>query len=111
MISAATNTLFPQSPTDLEKPAAGRTADAGRLQHAAQQFESLMISEMMKSIREAEESGPMAGDEHQSTGAVLQLADEQFAQTLAAHGGLGLARIFTQSFRADLPAPTGSRND
>src|SRR2546430_8016532 len=84
--------------------AAAPKNDPGRVQHAAHQFESLMISEMMKSIREAEEDGPMGEKDH-SAGSVLQLADEQFAQALAAQGGLGLARIFTNAFPQSSAAP------
>ena len=85
---------------DSSNPSVGRKNDPARVQHAAQQFESLMISEMMKSIRESEESGPMAEEKDQAGSSALQLAQEQFAQALAARGGLGLARVFTKSFPA-----------
>jgi Rod binding domain-containing protein len=88
-----------------DKPVSPRKDEPGRVEYASRQFEALMISEMMKSIREAEEGGPM-GEKDQSAGSVLQLGDEQFAQALAARGGLGLARIFTHAFQ-----PKDSKNE
>jgi Rod binding domain-containing protein len=85
---------------DSSNPSTGRKNDPARVQHAAQQFESLMISEMMKSIRESEESGPMAEEKDQAGSSALQLAEEQFAQVLASRGGLGLASVFTKAFPA-----------
>src|SRR5437773_12324656 len=97
MLSGITTPIFAGASMDPLKPAAERKNDPGRVEHAARQFESLMISEMMKSIREAEED-ETEGEKDQSASAVMQLADEQFAQALAARGGLGLAQIFMKAF-------------
>jgi len=78
--------------------AAGQKNDPTHVKHAAQQFEALMISEMMKSIREAEDEGPMAEEKDQAGSSAMQLAEEQFAQALAARGGLGLASMLTKAF-------------
>ena len=77
---------------------AGQKNDPTRVKHAAQQFEALMISEMMKSIRESEENGPMAEEKDQAGSSAMQLAEEQFAQALASRGGLGLASMLTKAF-------------
>ena len=106
MITALSVPLHQEVTTDAGKPVTSRKDDPGRVEYAAAQFEALMIGEMMKSIREAEAEGPMSGEKDQSSSSVLQLADEQFAQALAARGGLGLARIFTHAF-----PPTGSRSE
>ena len=79
----------------------GQKNDPTRVKHAAQQFEALMISEMMKSIREAEDEGPMAEEKDQAGSSAMQLAEEQFAQALASRGGLGLASMLTKAFPTD----------
>ncbi|MBI1791493.1 MAG: hypothetical protein HYR60_28525 [Acidobacteria bacterium] len=52
---------------------------------ATEQFEALLLGQIFKSMRE--EDG-----QDQSSGAVMELAHEQFAQALASRGGIGLAR-------------------
>ena len=62
------------------------------VKEAAQQFEALMIAQMLRSAKEA------GGEETEdSTGAtMLDLAHQQFAKVLAANGGLGLAKIIVR---------------
>ena len=93
-------TIQPAEAMNSLDPAPGKKNEPARVKHAAEQFEALMIGQMMKSIRESEESGPMAEEKDQAGSSALQLAQEQFAQALAARGGLGLARVFTKSFPA-----------
>ena len=97
---AATETSF-ASPAPKNDPA--------RVKHAAEQFEALMIGQMMKSIREAEESGPMAEEKDQAGGSAMQLAQEQFAQALAARGGLAWPACSQRRFRLKIPAARPSR--
>ena len=55
---------------------------------AAQQFEALLIGQMLRSVREA------SADDQDSIGStMLDVADQQFSQLLAKNGGLGLARM------------------
>ena len=55
---------------------------------AAQQFEALLIGQMLRSVREA------SADEQDSAGStMLDVADQQFSQLLAKNGGLGLAHM------------------
>ncbi len=66
--------------------------DPARVHEAAQQFESFMIAQMLKSMRESEETGLGAGGD--AAGAsTLGLADEAFAKALGEAGGFGLARM------------------
>ena len=38
-----------------------------------------------------------AGEEDQTAGSAMQMADEYFARALTSHGGLGLARLISTS--------------
>ncbi len=64
---------------------------------AAVQFESLLVSQILKSAH-AEDGGWLgAGEEDQTAGSAMQMADEYFARALTSHGGLGLARMISTS--------------
>jgi Rod binding domain-containing protein len=80
--------------------AAGGTAppvDPAKIKKAAADFEALLISNLLRSARQ---SGSLGGDE-QSAGALMDLAEQQFSQLLAANGGLGLARLVVQGLAPD----------
>lgn len=64
---------------------------------AAQQFEALLIGQMLRSAREAgSEEGWMGTGQDSSGSSVMEFAEQQFAQLLAAGGGLGLATLVTE---------------
>jgi Rod binding domain-containing protein len=67
-----------------------------KIEHAAKQFESLLIGQILKSMHEAGSSGWMGGGEDQSGESAMELAEEQFAQALASRGGFGLSRLIIQ---------------
>jgi Rod binding domain-containing protein len=58
----------------------------------AREFEALLIGQMLRSAHEAEDQEDPTGD------TMLDMAAQQFSKVLADNGGLGLARIITQSF-------------
>jgi Rod binding domain-containing protein len=62
------------------------------VREAAIQFESLLIAQLLKSVRESS-PGWLGDGEDQAGATATDLAEEHFAQTLARQGGLGLARI------------------
>ena len=64
------------------------------VQEAAQQFEALMIGELLKAARGDGKGWLGAGDETGDATAG-ELAEEQFAQALAKSGGLGLGAQIT----------------
>ena len=66
---------------------------SAELLDAARQFESLMIAEMLKCMRDASGSGWLGTGEDASGDSVMGLAQEQFAQALAQNGGLGLSKL------------------
>jgi Rod binding domain-containing protein len=87
-----------QSGTPLESVAGqadssqGKTSPA-QLLDAARQFESLLLSEMLKSVREASGSGWLGTGDDAAGDSAMALAQEQFAQALAQNGGLGLSKL------------------
>ena len=74
-----------------------------QLLDAARQFESLLLSEMLKCIREASGSGWLGTGEDAAGDSAMALAQEQFAQALAQNGGLGLAKVIVKGLERAKP--------
>jgi flagellar protein FlgJ len=66
--------------------------DPAKVKEAAKQFEALLIGQMLKSMTDSE-GGWMGTDGDDSAATAMQYAQETFAQSLAANGGLGLATL------------------
>jgi Rod binding domain-containing protein len=66
-----------------------------KVAEAARQFESLLIGQMLKSMQDSEGGWLGTGDD-QSASSAMEYAQEMFAQSLSANGGLGLARLVSQ---------------
>ena len=75
-----------------------------KMQKAAQEFEALMIGQMLKSVRES--SG--WGTQEQSGDVALEMAEQQMSKMLAANGGLGLAQLITKGLEQRLAASSNS---
>ncbi|HVP46993.1 MAG TPA: hypothetical protein VMT32_10440 [Bryobacteraceae bacterium] len=73
--------------------------DPQRVADAAKQFESLLIAQLLKSMRESGEGGWLGTGEDQAGAHAMELAEEQMAQALAQQGGLGLARLVVAGLR------------
>jgi Rod binding domain-containing protein len=66
--------------------------DPKKIHEAACQFESLMIGEMLKTVKDAAGGDGLGGDEADSSGGLAtDMGQEFFAQAIASKGGLGLA--------------------
>ena len=74
--------------------------DAGRLQDAALQFEALLLSQILKSARESSPETWLGTEEDPSGATALEVAEEYFAQALAAQGGLGFAKMVVSQLQA-----------
>jgi Rod binding domain-containing protein len=74
-----------------------------QLLDAARQFESLMIAEMLKSMREASGSGWLGTGDDAAGESAMGLAQEQFAQALAQNGGLGLSKLVVEGLERGKP--------
>src|SRR5260221_10212392 len=90
-------------------PVAEKQDTPAKIENAAKQFEALLIGQILKSMQEATSSGWL-GEEDQAGQAAMGLAQEQFAQALAAHGGFGLARLITQGISAEFKQQTAAHD-
>jgi Rod binding domain-containing protein len=59
---------------------------------AAQQFEALLIGQMLRSVRESSK-GWLGTGEDASSSCATEYAEQQFAAALAERGGLGMAHL------------------
>jgi Rod binding domain-containing protein len=78
-----TNPIIPGS-NALAPPAPPKSA---KIEDAAKQFEALMIGQMLRTARENSEEGDS------ESGAMYDIADQQFSKMLADKGGMGLANM------------------
>jgi Rod binding domain-containing protein len=101
--------------------ATDKTDTPEKLAGVAKQFEALMIGQMLKSAREASGGGWLGADDNQDDQAgslVMEIAEQGLSQAMAAHGGLGIAKMVTASLahrestsqRVDPHAGTGRAN-
>jgi Rod binding domain-containing protein len=65
----------------------------------AQQFEALLIAQLLKEAR-GDEDGWLGSGEDAGSATAAGLAEEQFAQALAQSGGLGLSAQIASSLSA-----------
>lgn len=63
-----------------------------RVQDSAQQFEALMIGQMLRSVHEASQDT----DSDTPGETMLDLANQQFSTLLAKNGGMGLAKMIVK---------------
>ncbi len=76
-----------------------------KIAKAASDFEALFVAQMLRSAREAGAGGFGNGDADQSSGAMMEMAEDQLAQALSSGGGLGLARTIAESFQVKSVTP------
>ena len=72
---------------------------------AAQDFEALLVGQMLRSVRE-EESGWLGTGDDDAGSTALGLGEEELAKAVAAGGGFGLAKIIASGLAAK-PSETG----
>jgi Rod binding domain-containing protein len=95
-ISSALAAAVPQTP-------ARPKDDPKKVTDAAHQFEALLIGQMLKGMRESE-GGWMGTGDDQSMSSAMEYAQEMFAQSMSASGGLGLAKVVASGFNTTAPA-------
>lgn len=91
----------------------GNPADVAKVREVSQQFESLFLGYMMKTMRTA---GPQSGFLGDSQGEKIftEMKDEEMAKGMAKAGGIGLAKLLEQQLLQSLRghvAPTGTPKD
>lgn len=67
--------------------------DRKAIRTAAEQFEALLVGQMLRSMREAGGGGWLGSDEQDAAFSLMEMAEQCLASVLAAQGGLGLARL------------------
>jgi Rod binding domain-containing protein len=70
-----------------------------RIKDSATQFESLLMAQLLKSMRQSG-GGWLGTDEDDAGGMMLDIAEEHLSQVLAAQGGLGLANLVSQGLKS-----------
>ena len=93
-----------------QMPAGAGSEQPKTIHDAAQQFEALLIGQMLRSAREAgSEEGWMGTGQDSSGTSVMEFAEQQFAQVLASGGGLGLATLVTEGLSRSEAAVSGGK--
>jgi len=72
-----------------------------KIHGAAQQFEALLIGQMLKTAREAGGTGWLGTDDGDAGQSGVEMGEQQFASMLAASGGLGLAKIIEGGLKVE----------
>src|SRR5437764_13163806 len=86
---AGLDPVSPAAPGTPRKP-----DDPARIHDAAEQFEALLLGQMLHSVRESAGNWLKTGDDS-SGDCATDFAEQQFAATLAQQGGLGLATLIS----------------
>jgi Rod binding domain-containing protein len=78
------------------------------IHEAAQQFESLLIGQLLKTAHDAGGSGWLGTDDDDAGQTGIGFGEEQFSRMIAASGGLGLAPMIESGMKAE--AAKGTNN-
>jgi flagellar protein FlgJ len=86
--------ILPQTALPQTTVSAGprKTDSPARIQDAAQQFEALLLNQLLHSARESSGGWLSLGDDASGDSAT-DFAEQQLADTLARQGGLGLSKL------------------
>jgi Rod binding domain-containing protein len=71
-----------------------------KVQKAATDFEALLIAQMLRSAH-GEGAGSWSGDGDAAGSSLVDLSEQQFAQALAEHGGLGIGKMVLAGLKPD----------
>jgi len=76
-------------------PTTAKSDTPEKVHDAAQQFEALLMGQILRSARQSG-SGWLGGGEDSSAECATDYAEQQFAAVLAQQGGLGLAHMIAK---------------
>lgn len=79
--------------------------EAAKARDAAQQFEALLLTQILRSVRE---SGSGFGKAAESGDCATDFAEQQFARVLAQQGGLGLAALIAAGLETKPAGPVST---
>ena len=75
-------------------PALPKDKDPARIQDAAQQFEALLLGQILENVSQA--GGWLGSGEDSSSSCANGFAQEQLAAMMAKQGGFGLSKLIAQ---------------
>ncbi len=91
----------PLSPVTSPARAPAERETPEKVRGAAQQFEALLIAEMLKTMRS--DGGWLGTGEDQAGESAMELAEEQFSSAVASRGGFGLTGMITGALAPTTP--------
>ncbi|HWR49644.1 MAG TPA: hypothetical protein VN428_00955 [Bryobacteraceae bacterium] len=74
----------------------GNDSDPTKIREAAEQFEAVLIGQLLRSMRASESGGWLGTGEDAAGGSMMEIAEEHLAGVMAAQGGIGLANLVNQ---------------
>jgi len=74
--------------------------DPAKIRDAAQQFEALLLGQMLRSAREGGGNWLSSGEDS-TADCATDFAEQQFASAMAQQGGLGLATLIADGLKRD----------
>jgi Rod binding domain-containing protein len=95
MVPALPNTADAAAPSLDE--AARKAADPAKIRDAAQQFEALLLGQILRSTRTG--GGWLSVGEDPAGDCATEFAEQQLATMMAEHGGLGLAALISRGLQ------------
>lgn len=84
----------------LPSPAAASAPRPGKTHDAAQQFEALLLGQVLKTSREAGGGGWLGtGDDDDAGETGMEVAEQELARMLAAKGGFGITGMVEKAIK------------
>ena len=78
----------------------GKVADSPeKIADAIQQFETLLIEQMLRSMRSSDSDGWMGTEKDSSSESLMEYAEQEFARVIANNGGFGLAKLLSDGLQ------------
>lgn len=93
--------MFPVSGAFPQQPPMKETDTPEKITDAVQQFETLLIEQLLRSMRANGSEGWMGTGEDSSSETLMEYAEQEFARVIAANGGFGLAKIIGDGLSSD----------
>lgn len=90
-------TLQPLLNSPAAPAAIPKSADPAKIREAAQQFEALLLNQILQTVSEG--GGWLGSNEDSASACAGGLAQQQLATVMAKNGGIGLASLVSQGLQ------------
>ena len=100
--AAAAPVVAAVAPTPAAAPVAQTTQpqeQATKVESAAKQFESLVVSQLLKDMRESSQGAFFGDNEEHNNVTAVEFAEQALAQSIASNGGLGLSKLLIEGLQ------------